>query len=245
MWAVVEVSAGSSFDGSGAYWFDYKVVHAVADLGPLRVSMAHPSSSKSLCFDVVLRHLLTSLDLSSEGFPDPHATMAFLIDAHTNGLPPGLIPDAWLEDRNTPRPFSERLLAAMAPQGAGDFHHRVPPMPRLVKSFVDAEHYAAEYMRYLGFDDATSTPPGSDGGVDVVSSRALGQVKMEGVATGRPVVQAIFGIASLERKQAVVFSLAGYTAQALEWAEKAGVACFEFNVDGSVEPITQTARDLS
>jgi hypothetical protein len=108
------------------------------------------------------------------------------------------------------------------------------PPPRLLKSAREAEEYAAEVMRSLGYSDATATGLGSDGGIDVTSSGAVAQVKMEAVPTGRPVLQAIYGISLLEGKTALVFSLAGFTTQALDWAERAKVACFEFSFDGSI-----------
>jgi hypothetical protein len=118
------------------------------------------------------------------------------------------------------------------------------PTPRLVKSAIEAERLAAEWMVALGFQDAQVTPVGSDGGIDVTSSSAVAQVKMEGVATGRPQVQALSGAASVKQKAPLFFSLAGYTRHALEWAERAHVACFEFAHDGSLEPRTNSAWDL-
>ncbi|TGN66912.1 restriction endonuclease [Nocardioides eburneiflavus] len=238
MWAVVEVGALGS--GSGTFFFDYRLVHGVPDVGPLRVGDYHPSLAKSVCSDSVCRFLLTALDISGEHLLDSDAAMSFLQRAHRHGLPPGVIPSPWVnEDGDYPkRGFAERLLAGMAPSPQGVRHgtDRAEPRRRLIKTFADAEQYASEYMRYLGFPDAIPTPPGADGGVDVVSAEAIAQVKMEGIATGRPVVQAIAGVASLEGKKALVFSLAGYTAQALEWADLAGIACLEFGVDGSIEP---------
>lgn len=118
------------------------------------------------------------------------------------------------------------------------------PAPRLIKTARAAEEYAAEYLRAIGFPDATVTHPGADGGVDVRSVHALAQVKMEGVATGRPVIQALFGVASYEAKQPVFFSLAGYTSGALAWATGAGVACFEFEFDGEVSARNAPAQAL-
>lgn len=118
------------------------------------------------------------------------------------------------------------------------------PAPRLIKSAVEAEQYAAEYMRALGFFDAAATLGGADGGVDVRSSQAVAQVKMEGVLSGRPVLQQLKGVAVVEGRVALFFSLAGYTAQAVEWAEDANIACFEFAFDGSVVPRTSLAGRL-
>jgi hypothetical protein len=77
-----------------------------------------------------------------------------------------------------------------------------------------------------------------------LGSGVVAQVKMEGVKTTRHMVQALYGVASLEDKRPVFFSLAGYTRQAIDWAESAGVACFEFTFDGGVEARTGHARDL-
>jgi hypothetical protein len=120
----------------------------------------------------------------------------------------------------------------------------VMPKPRLIRTHRQAEEYAAEMMRALGYADAVPTPRGSDGGVDVRSQWAVAQVKMEGVPTGRPTLQAIAGIARVDAVDAIFFSLAGYTAQALDWAELAEIACFEFAFDGSIQPRGTRARKI-
>jgi Restriction endonuclease len=247
MWAVIEVTAiAQTYDvhsESLPFFFNYRLVHAVADVGPLRVSSCHPSLSKSVCFDTVCRHLLSVLDLTHEPLPDPNAALQFLLDAHQRGLPPDVVPSEHTS-HEAKRTFSERLLGAMDGNRRMQQSSRQQPPRRLIKTSSDAEHYAAEYMRYLGFADAVTTPSGSDGGIDVHSTEAVAQVKMEGVPTGRPIVQGISGIAALDERRALVFSLAGYTSQAVEWADRAGVACFEFAVDGSVEAASQAARAL-
>jgi hypothetical protein len=108
------------------------------------------------------------------------------------------------------------------------------PPPRLVKTAAAAERYAAEFMVACGFSDVAVTSPGADGGVDVWSAEAVAQVKMEGISTGRPVIQALHGIGQLERRACLVFSLAGFTADAVNWATRADVALFEFALDGAV-----------
>lgn len=235
-WAVVKV--GALIDENSEVRFTYEAVLAVPDNGALRVSDAAPSLSKALCFDTVCRFLLSGLDLSEESLPDPAAAMEFINRIHINGLPPGRMRPF---ERNVS--FRERLLEAMHPT-TGSTGSLVGPERRLIKTFGDAEIYAAEYLRYLGFVDAIPTPAGSDGGIDVVSSHAIAQVKMEGVTTGRPVIQALLGVATIEGKVPVAFSLAGYTTQALEWADRARVACFEFAIDGSVVAVNAVAREL-
>ena len=118
------------------------------------------------------------------------------------------------------------------------------PTPRLLRSAHDAEVAAAEWMTHLGLGKATLTAGGPDGGVDVVADRAVGQVKMEAVPTGRPVVQQIFGIAALEKKVAVCFSLAGYTPEAIAWAARAEVPLLQFDFQGDPRPVNAHAQRL-
>lgn len=136
-----------------------------------------------------------------------------------------------------------RELATSAPR-------RTPPAPsgrpaeRLIREARDAELIAAEWMRYLGFTDAVATPVGADGGVDVVSARAVAQVKLEGKPTGRPTVQQLHGVAALEKKTGVFFSAAGYTPQARTWAQTSGTLLFRFDRQGAVEAVDAAAHAL-
>ena len=107
-----------------------------------------------------------------------------------------------------------------------------PPAPRLLSSPRDAELIAQEWMIHWGYEDARCTPVGADAGVDVDSSRAIAQVKAEMSPTGRPVIQQTYGAAVLHSKQALVFSLAGFTKEAIAWADQAGVALFSFDLQG-------------
>jgi hypothetical protein len=110
------------------------------------------------------------------------------------------------------------------------------PSPRMLKGHRAAEAYAGEVLEALGFSKVRTTSVGPDGGIDIVSDQAVAQVKMEALPTGRDRLQALFGAATVEGKYAVFFSLAGYTAPAIAWADKAGVALLEFGFDGSIVP---------
>ena len=189
-----------------------------------------------------------------------------LLDGHLDEIPfPPLAPAEWglfnnwiseLLDARPVRGGQERYALDGIPvrtwwpehlrtlAGPAESTKTAMPAPRLVKTAAQAEAYAAEVLRALGFDDARPTPPGADGGIDVLGARVLAQVKMEGVPTGRPVVQALHGNAVLEARLGVLFSLAGYTTQALAWAERAGIPCFEFAFNGSIEPRTSHAEAL-
>lgn len=118
------------------------------------------------------------------------------------------------------------------------------PPERLIREARDAELVAAEWMRYLGFADAVATAVGADGGIDVVSARAVAQVKLEGKPTGRPTVQQLHGVAVHEGKTGVFFAAAGYTPQARTWAQTSGTVLFRFDRQGAVEPVNAVAHQL-
>ncbi|NHC47133.1 restriction endonuclease [Motilibacter aurantiacus] len=120
-----------------------------------------------------------------------------------------------------------------------------PPPPRLIRTARDAELNVAAWMRFWGFSDAQVMPVGPDAGIDVISSSAVAQVKMEGVPTGRPVVQQLHGVAQHAKRRGLLFSLAGYTEQARAWAEDAGVALFRFDFQGVPEPVNGHAASVA
>ena len=71
------------------------------------------------------------------------------------------------------------------------------------------------------------------------------QVKFQARPIGRPSLQQFYGAAILQQKPALFFSSSGYTTQALEFADAAGMALFEFNVSGEVHPVNGKAEALA
>jgi hypothetical protein len=119
------------------------------------------------------------------------------------------------------------------------------PTDTLIRIPHDAEVAAAAWMRFWGHQDVTVAAPGADGGIDVSSSEAVAQVKAETAPLGRPVAQALLGAATAEGKAALLFSLGGFTAQALEWATRAGVAAFLFDLQGNPVPVNEHAAAVA
>lgn len=99
-------------------------------------------------------------------------------------------------------------------------------------------------MRTLGFADAELTRHGSDGGVDIRANSAIAQVKARLVRTSRPEVQQLAGIAQHEGKLAIFFAVAGFTTEAMQWANDAGVAMFSLDSTGTARPIGHRAALL-
>lgn len=123
--------------------------------------------------------------------------------------------------------------------------HLPPPEPRQIRNPRDAELVAAEWMKFWGFDDAVATPVGADQGIDVVCDEAVAQVKAHMVPIGRPDLQNLAGVAAVEGKTALFFALNGFTAQAIEWADKAKMALFTFDLQGEPEPVNQIASQYT
>ena len=105
-----------------------------------------------------------------------------------------------------------------------------------------AEELGAEWMRALGFVDAAVTRSVGDGGIDVVASNAVAQVKMHSQSVGRPDVQRLRG-AAYTVEFAVFFSFSGYTTGAVAYADSNKVALFDV-VHGEPQPYNQIANAL-
>ncbi|MEU9802225.1 restriction endonuclease [Streptomyces sp. NPDC051000] len=120
-----------------------------------------------------------------------------------------------------------------------------PPETRAVRTWQDAEHNAATWMRHWGYLDATARPGGSDGGVDVRSARALGQVKYQAAAVGRPELQRLFGARGqrLDR-QLFFFTGSGYTTTAVTYALENDIALFVYGLDGSMAAVNAPAHRI-
>lgn len=107
-----------------------------------------------------------------------------------------------------------------------------------------AEELAVGHLRSLGFADARRTPPGADRGIDAIASSAVAQVKHHSAPVGAPDVQRLRGAAH-DRQHAVFYSGSGYTSQAIQFADGAGVALFSFDRTNRVSPVNDDTRRLT
>src|SRR4051812_34396114 len=96
------------------------------------------------------------------------------------------------------------------------------PSPAL--PWQQAEERAAQLMRDWGYRDAKVTGPGSDGGVDVRSRKALAQVKHHAAPVGRPALQQLVGARGRGSAELLFFASAGFTATARVYAGEMGIA---------------------
>lgn len=110
-----------------------------------------------------------------------------------------------------------------------------------VLHWEDAERLAASHMRSFGFSDARTTPAGADGGLDVVSHWGAAQVKFFSNPVGRPDVQKLRGAAHGQQR-ALFYAMSGYTPSAVEFADQAQVALWQFDQYGRVWPVNGLAK---
>jgi hypothetical protein len=103
------------------------------------------------------------------------------------------------------------------------------PQPIFDCTHQEAEMLAARWMRYLGAPDAVASQATRDGGIDVESSRFIAEVKHHAIPVGPVPVRAVVGVAYAKRKVPVFFSLNGYTKDATEFGQEAGVLLFEYD----------------
>lgn len=120
------------------------------------------------------------------------------------------------------------------------------PGPNQIQTWQDAEHNAAEWMRYWGYTDATAKPGGSDGGIDVLASGAVAQVKYHASAIGRPALQLLYGArGGASNKQLIFFTGSDYTTTAVTYADENDIALFVYSLDGSMRAMNAIAERIS
>ena len=114
----------------------------------------------------------------------------------------------------------------------------------LVHSWQVAEELAGWHMKELGFNDVSLTPAGTDGGIDVAADDAAAQVKHYAKSPiGAPAIQQLRG-AAVGKDWALFYSLSGYTKSAVDYANAATVALFQYDENGIVEPRNNAATHL-
>lgn len=105
-----------------------------------------------------------------------------------------------------------------------------------LEDWRDAEALATWHFRErLGYPDAHPTPPGPDGGIDVIASSAHAQVKFELKRASRPKLQQLAGTqGSASELQLIFYARAGFTRPAHSFARRRGIALFLVRDDGVV-----------
>lgn len=107
-----------------------------------------------------------------------------------------------------------------------------PPGPQPYGvSHVGAELLVAAWMRHLGALDAQPTKVSGDGGIDVISSRYIAQVKNLAAGTAVPIaaIRDLAGVAGVDGRKAAMFTSGAYSPGGREFADRAGIALFRYD----------------
>lgn len=119
-----------------------------------------------------------------------------------------------------------------------------PPQPYGV-SHEGAEALVAAWMKHLGAADASVTPFGHDGGIDVESSGCIAQVKNYASLVGVESIRELAGTAIVDGRRPLFFAANGYACGALDFAERARIAAFVYDaVRGKLSGANEAAREV-
>lgn len=121
--------------------------------------------------------------------------------------------------------------------------------PRQPRTGEEAEKYAAEHLHSLGWPDAAPSGSTAAADVDIIGGRPDNVIVAQVVLTRAPTearsVCAVRGAGhAYDARTVALFSLAGFTQDAVEWADRVRVALFEFAADGSIRPHGKHAAEL-
>jgi hypothetical protein len=117
------------------------------------------------------------------------------------------------------------------------------PAPMGSCSARQAEFLAKAWMEYLGAEGCRVSQATRDGGVDVDSDHFVAEVKHHAEPVSPNIVRQIVGVAAIEGKIPLVFSLNGYSSAALEVGNRAGAALFKYNFEkGTLTGETPVAK---
>ena len=139
-------------------------------------------------------------------------------------------------EREAERQRLQTLLSRPAP----------PPDPQAYGvSPEGAERIVEAWMRHLGALDAEVTRYSGDGGIDVVSSGCIAQVKHHQGIIGVAPVRELAGVASVDGRQALFFTSTGYAPGAVGFADRAEIALFTYSVEeGTLAAVNMIAAEL-
>lgn len=117
----------------------------------------------------------------------------------------------------------------------GPFGPSQTPPPQPEPNGIDdaqAEHLCAKWLAHLGEQHVQVTRAKSDGGIDIVSTRCVAQVKNYKGSVGVIPVRELVGVASVDGRFPVFFTSGSYTKAALQFAEEANVYLFKYDAEG-------------
>ena len=124
----------------------------------------------------------------------------------------------------------------------------VPPPPARPGGATprEAEHIAADWIRYLGDTHVRVTQAARDGGIDVEGTHSVAQVKhYAGTFIGPKDVRELYGVAIAARKLPIFLTTSDYTETAKQFARDQLIALFTFSIEeGTLRPVNTRASAM-
>ncbi|GGO63948.1 hypothetical protein GCM10010910_17640 [Microbacterium nanhaiense] len=190
--------------GSALYDSTFEVISFVMIVAAVGLGILHASRRRP--YNVRLRHAVAEAERDTESRRQQVFESALVEARRSERLPP----------------FNPIHPQVYSPQ----------PRPRGVGP-QEAEELAAEWMRFLGAVDAEVTRYSGDGGVDVISSAYIAQVKNLAPMYSVPVAQVreLAGVAAHDGRRALFFTSGSYSAGGVEFADRAGIALFIYRAE--------------
>ncbi|WP_405016817.1 hypothetical protein OHV05_06690 [Kitasatospora sp. NBC_00070] len=125
------------------------------------------------------------------------------------------------------------------------WHHRPPFRPHPVRTQEDAVLTAARYLQWLGFDDLELTEDQESTAVTLLGTRMVAQVDAAGTPADVKTVECLW-LQTLHTEEiaAALFTLSGFTQQAVVRGEQLLVALFRLDPAGIPQPANGAAEAL-
>ncbi|UJP09790.1 restriction endonuclease [Microbacterium sp. KUDC0406] len=125
-------------------------------------------------------------------------------------------------------------------------HPAPAPQPYGI-SPAGAERWICDWMIHMGAADATTTPVSGDGGIDIVATGYVAQVKLYSSPAAIAEIRELVGAAAVlsEAPRLLFFCSGGFPAQAESFADAVGMSLFQFKPEtGEVTASNQNAEAL-
>ncbi|KPC90808.1 hypothetical protein QLX52_07230 [Streptomyces albus] len=121
---------------------------------------------------------------------------------------------------------------------------RPPFRPVTIRTAQDARRAAAEYLRWLGFEQVQVAARTPASGIDVRGTGVLAHVDPSTAPAGLRAVETLWLNGLNDSAQAVCFALAGYAAEARERADELALPLFVLDLTGTPSPVNDAAHHL-
>jgi hypothetical protein len=117
-----------------------------------------------------------------------------------------------------------------------------PPAHRLIRDAVEAEDMAVDWLHWVGYADVHRCSTAQALGIE--GRGLVADVRFEPLPMERETLASLVAKHGQRPRLFVSFTFAGWTPEALVWAERHDIPLVRFTFAGSLHPSTESARRL-